>query len=97
MSDLATEIQREDTANGERYVLTIDGHLAQLTFSDLADDKRLMDHTLVPKALGGRGIGKILVKRAVEDARAEGKSIIPQCWYVKQQIDRTPEWQDLLA
>ena len=37
-----------------------------------------------------------VVERAVKDAREEGKTIVPQCWFVRQQIDRHPEWQDVL-
>ena len=92
-----SDITRETTPAGERYVLVIEGHEAQLTFTDLSGNRRLTDHTLVPKALGGRGIGQKLVARAVADARSEGKTIVPQCWFVKQQIDRHAEWQDVLG
>ncbi len=95
MSD--TDIKREPRGSGEQYVLMVDGHKAVLTFQDVEGDKRITDHTLVPRELGGRGIGKKLVARAVEDARSEGKSIVPTCWFVKQQIDRHEEWRDVLA
>ena len=91
------QIKREPRGSGEQYVLVVDGHEAVLTFQDVDGDKRITDHTLVPRELGGRGIGKKLVARAVEDARADGKSIVPTCWFVKQQIDRNQDWQDVLA
>jgi predicted GNAT family acetyltransferase len=91
------EIRREETMAGERYVLTIEGHEAELTFTDLSDNRRLTDHTRVPQALGGRGVGKKLVARAVRDARSEQKIIVPQCWFVAQQIERNPDWQDVLG
>ena len=89
-------IRREPTGHGERYVLVRDGVEAELTFNDLPGDKRVTDHTRVPEALGGQGVGTFLVERAVKDAREEGKTIVPQCWFVRQQIDRHPEWQDVL-
>lgn len=94
---LKEKIRREPTSNGERYVLIRDGHEAELTFTDLPDNRRLTDHTRVPKALGGQGVGTFLVERAVKDARDEGKTIVPQCWFVRQQIERHEEWQDVLA
>ena len=90
------EIRREDAAKGERYVTEIEGHEAELTFTDF-NNKRVTDYTGVPKELGGRGIGIKLVKRAVEDAREDGKQIIPTCWFVRQQIERHDEWQDVLS
>ena len=91
------EIHREETETKGRYWLEIDGHTAQMTYSKAGTDKIIIDHTGVPKELGGRGIGTILVERGVEDARAEGRKIIPQCPFVKAKIDKTPEWQDVLA
>jgi len=42
------------------------------------------------------GVGEALVLRGVEDARAEGRKIVPLCPFAKAQIDRYPEWQDVL-
>ena len=44
----------------------------------------------------GRSVGQALVRRAVEDARAEGRSVVPLCPFAKAQIERHPEWQDVL-
>lgn len=90
-------ITRETTSRGERYVAIVDGHECVLTFTDTPDGKRITDYTGVPKALGGRHIGTKLVRRAVEDARAERKTIVPTCWFVKLQIDRHKDWQDVLG
>ncbi|WP_292485702.1 GNAT family N-acetyltransferase [Mesorhizobium sp.] len=44
----------------------------------------------------GRKVGEQMVRQAVEDARREGVNIIPLCPFAKAQIDRHPEWQDVL-
>ena len=49
------------------------------------------------RARGGRGVGLALVERGVLDARAAGIKIIPLCPYAKAQIEKHPEWQDVLA
>ena len=54
-------------------------------------------HTEVPDALEGRGIGKRLVKAALDDARAQGLKVVPVCPFVKHYIENHPETQDLLA
>lgn len=60
-------------------------------------EARLVDHTLVPPEIGGRGIAARLVEAIVADARAQGFRIIPQCSYVAAAFDRHPDWADLRA
>ncbi|MEO1552659.1 MAG: GNAT family N-acetyltransferase [Pseudomonadota bacterium] len=90
------QITREDAANGGRYVTVIDGHEAEMTYSRAGTTRIIIDHTGVPEALKGRGVGKRLVEAAVNDARAEGFKIIPLCPFAKATLDRTPEWQDVV-
>jgi predicted GNAT family acetyltransferase len=45
----------------------------------------------------GQGFGAELVRRALDDVRAGGGSVVAQCWYVAQFIDEHPEYADLLA
>ena len=58
---------------------------------------RLVDHTIVPPEIGGRGIAALLVKAIVADARAQGFKVRPQCSYVVAAFDRHPEWADIRA
>ena len=60
MSDI--QITREDAANGGRYVSIIDGHEAEMTYSRAGAPRIIIDHTGVPEALKGRGVGKRLVE-----------------------------------
>ena len=89
-------ITREETDTGGRYEAVVDGHVAEMTYSRAGATLIIIDHTGVPDALRGRGVGLALVARGVEDARAEGRSIIPLCPFAKAQIARHPEWQDVL-
>ncbi len=67
-----------------------------MTYSRLGAASIIIDHTEVPEALKGRGAGRALVQRGVEDARAEGRKIVPLCPFAKAQIARHPDWQDVL-
>lgn len=49
--------------------------------------------TLVPEALGGRGIASFLVKYVLDDAIAKGLKIKPICPVVKGYIEKHPEYQ----
>ncbi|MEL7030916.1 MAG: GNAT family N-acetyltransferase [Pseudomonadota bacterium] len=94
MSDI--QITREDAANGGRYVTVVDGHEAEMTYSRAGTTRIIIDHTGVPEALKGRGVGKRLVEAAVKDARSEGFKIIPLCPFAKATLDKTPDWQDVV-
>ncbi|ABI77827.1 conserved hypothetical protein [Hyphomonas neptunium ATCC 15444] len=95
MSDL--DVKREDGPTGGRYLVTIDGHTAEMTYSKAGTTRIIIDHTGVPDALRGKGAGQAMVQRAVEDARAAGIKIIPLCPFAKAQIEKHTEWQDVLA
>jgi uncharacterized protein len=90
-------IRKEEGETGGRYVTVVDGHEAEMTYSRAGTSRIIIDHTDVPKELGGRGAGVALVRRAVEDARAAGIKIIPLCPFAKAQIEKHKEWQDILA
>ncbi len=60
-------------------------------------DVLTIDHTEVAPELSGQGMGKKLVGQLVEHARNDGKSVDPQCPYAKKVIERTEEYQDVLA
>lgn len=91
----AFDIRREEGESKGRYVLRLDGHEAVMTYSRLGAASIIIDHTAVPEALKGRGAGRALVQRGVEDARAEGRKIVPLCPFAKAQIARHPDWQDV--
>ncbi|MEL6245747.1 MAG: GNAT family N-acetyltransferase [Pseudomonadota bacterium] len=94
MSDF--DVSREDGASGGRYVAIVDGHGAEMTYSRAGTNRIIIDHTGVPDALRGRGVGLVLVEAAVKDARAEGFKIIPLCPFAKATLEKHPEWADVV-
>ncbi len=54
-------------------------------------------HTEVGPKLAGKGVGRDLVAAGVKFARENGLKIVPTCSYAKKVIDKTPEFQDVLA
>ena len=84
-------ITKEDTSTGGRFVTVVDGHQAVLTYIKRAPDLYVADHTGVPAALEGRGVGKALFNALVADAQAVGYRIDPQCWFVALHAKRRPE------
>lgn len=98
MTSELPQIELEDSGTKGRYVLRgPDGAEAEMTFTKIGDSKIIIDHTGVPDAFRGQGAGLRLVTRAVEDARAAGKKIIPLCPFAAAQFQRHKEWADVLT
>ncbi|SKA25856.1 DUF5996 family protein [Consotaella salsifontis] len=89
-------VEKDEGPSKGVYRLTIDGHRAEMTYSVAGEKLIIIDHTEVPDALRGKGVGQRLVERAVMDARASGRSILPLCPFAKATLDKRPEWQDVL-
>ena len=92
-----SDIELVETNGKGRYVIAgPDDAEAELTFTKVGANQIIIDHTGVPDAFRGQGAGLRLVERAVEDARAAGKTIIPLCPFAAAQFRRHPEWADVL-
>ena len=89
-----TTITHNQTAH--RFETTIDGHTAYLSYQQNGDVLNY-NHTIVPNALGGQCVGKLLAKYALDYARDNDKKVIPSCSFVDNFITKHPEYQDLLA
>lgn len=89
-----TDIVRNNT-DKNRYELSVDGYLAA-TYYRLADGVITFIHTEVPDALAGRGVGSKLIKGALDQVRASGLKVVPQCPFVRAYIEKHPDYADLL-
>lgn len=96
MTIAPTDITLEETASKGRYAYRTGEDEAEMTFSRAGEGLVIIDHTLVPDAFRGQGVGVALVARAVEDARAGGKKILPLCPFAAAQFRRHPEWADVV-
>jgi uncharacterized protein len=79
-----------------RYELAVDGHVAA-TYYAIDGGVITFIHTEVPPELGGKGIGSKLIRGALDQVRADGLKVVPQCPFVKAFIDKNAAYQDLLA
>lgn len=57
----------------------------------------VITHTEVAEEFGGKGLGKELVKAAVESAKKDDLKIVSYCPYAKKMIEKMPEFKDILA
>ena len=86
---------RHDAAS-RRFAIDVDGHVGHLDYERHAGAMAIT-HTIVPAAIGGRGIAAALVQAAVEYARADGLKVDPRCSYADAWMRRHPQHDDLRA
>ncbi|HKL25101.1 MAG TPA: GNAT family N-acetyltransferase [Desulfuromonadales bacterium] len=86
----------EHKPDEQQFQTRAEGHLAHLDYRRDADVLTL-EHTEVPAALEGRGIGSSLAREALEFARREKLKVLAPCSFVAAYIERHPEYQSLLA
>lgn len=98
MNDSQLTITRHGNADAGEYHAHVAGaaEIGRLTWVR-RDDVRVAEHTLVPPAIGGRGVAARLVEALVADARTGQFRINPECSYVEALFRRHPDWADLRA
>lgn len=88
--------QVRHAAASRRFTVQIDGHEGRLDYA-LDGGTLVITHTVVPEAIGGRGIAGALVEAALVHARQNGFKVVPRCSYAGRYLSRHPEYADLLA
>lgn len=81
-----------------RYEYRIGEHTAYIEY--LTSDEKgplYLTHTNVPSALGGQGIGSALVTDVLRHIEQNGLQIVPICPFIREYIQKHPEWEHLLA
>ncbi len=81
----------------KRFELTLDGKLAQLDYVEQGEHVLVFTHTFVPTELRGRNVAAVLTQYALDDARRQGKKVVPQCSYTATFMARNKEYADLRA
>jgi predicted GNAT family acetyltransferase len=79
----------------QRFEVHLEGHVGYMSYQ-LKEGVIEYDHTIVPRELGGRGIGTELVKYGLAYARVHHLQVIPTCSFVASYINKHEVYQDLL-
>lgn len=84
------------TEEPNRFRISVDGRAAGLVDFTDRNGTRTFPHTEVDPAFQGRGLATILVREALNQTRAAGLRIVPQCWMVAEFVQKNPEYADLV-
>lgn len=75
-----------------------DGRSAgEIIYSRAGESKIIIEHTEVDPGFQGQGVGKKLVAKVAEFARENNLKIIPECSYAKKVMERSSDYEDVLA
>jgi uncharacterized protein len=85
-----------DVSDRRRFEIAVDG--AVLGFAEYRRRPGVISftHTEIDPARKGEGLGTLLVKAALDAARAKGLAVLPYCPFVQGFIDRHREYLDLV-
>lgn len=69
----------------------------EIIYSRAGENKIIIEHTEVDSEFQGKGVGKKLVGKVAEYARENNLKIVPECSYAKKVMERSSEFEDILA
>ncbi|CAL8979398.1 putative protein YjdJ [Cellulomonas sp. T2.31MG-18] len=90
------DIEVRDTAAERRYEARQGETVVGVLLYELDGGLVTFTHTEVDPQAEGTGVGSALARRALDDARASGRRVVPACPFVKAWIDRHREYADLV-
>jgi len=91
-----TDVDVQHRESAKRFTVRTPSGLAYISYAE--PDERTIDlqHTVVPEADRGQGVGGALVRTAVHYARERGKRVIPTCPFVKKWLEGHLDQADVL-
>ena len=90
------DIALEETGSKGRYVYRAGEDEAEMTFSKAGERLVIIDHTEVPAAFRGQGVGQALVARARRGRPRRGQEDPAALPVRGGAVPPPPEWADLL-
>ncbi|WP_235941755.1 GNAT family N-acetyltransferase [Paenibacillus puerhi] len=88
------ELELEKAGNG--FVIREAGkRIGEITYAPIDSFTWVLNHTYVTPEYRGRDIAQRLLRRVAEEARSEGKKIVPTCSYAAVQFKRHAEYADV--
>ncbi|MEV4656228.1 GNAT family N-acetyltransferase [Micromonospora sp. NPDC049301] len=87
----------EDNPAKHRFEILVDDALAGFTAYLLRGEVLVFTHTEVDPAFQNMGVGGALIRGTLDQVRARGGTVVPQCPFMAAYIDKHPEYADLVA
>lgn len=88
--------QQNDEKRGAFLASEENKRTGEMTYTWAGETKFIIDHTEVSPEFKGKNVGKQLVMKAVEYARANHLKIMPLCPFAKSVFERNQDIKDVL-
>ena len=85
-----------DRPERHRFEVLADGTVAGYADYQLSPGEILFTHTEIDEAYEGKGLGSVLVRHALDDARERGLAVLPMCPFVRGWIGKHEDYLDLV-
>lgn len=85
-----------DNSDEHRYEIARGEEVGGWVEYELRDDVMTMIHTEIDGSYQGEGLGSVLARGALDDARSRRLSVVPVCPFVRRYIQRHPEYAELV-
>ncbi|PZG12033.1 GNAT family N-acetyltransferase [Micromonospora craterilacus] len=87
----------EDNPAKHRFEILVDNALAGFTTYLPRGEVLVFSHTEVDSAFQNMGVGSALMRGTLDQVRAQGGRVVPQCTFMAAFIERHPEYADLVT
>ena len=96
---VAGDLVVEDNPEESRYEAWLGDRMVGIAEYELPDESGPITfvHTEVLPGAEGMGVGRGLARAALDDVRARGLRLIPECEFIAGFLKRHPEDRDLVA
>lgn len=91
---MATDLEVVDRRDEERFEGYLDGELVGVIEYRQTDDGIVAEHTEVGEDHEGRGLASQLVGGMIQQLSDSGRTLKPECSYVRSWLDRHPDEAD---
>ncbi|MGJ7511581.1 GNAT family N-acetyltransferase [Variovorax sp. GT1P44] len=91
-----TDITITNKPEQHRYEAAIDGKLAGYCEYNLLSEAVMFTHTEVMPEYEGKGVGSAIARHVLDEARSQGKHVIPVCQFIAGWIRKHRDYADLV-
>jgi predicted GNAT family acetyltransferase len=84
-----------DHPDAGRFEMTLDGERIGFLQYEPSAGRMVLSHVEIDPRFEGRGLGGELTKVALDEFRARGVTVVPQCPFIAHYIRAHPEYADL--
>ena len=83
---------RDEREERMRYAVYLDGVRVGIASAVQVHDTILLPHVEVDPERRDLGLGSMLVRRVLDDAREEGNMVVPLCPFARRWVDLHPDY-----